>query len=825
MPVADARLRGKASRQPARDRQGGKALPRFFFINVVWGPDYVDLLTEFSIPTLLAPGNIPGLPNREQCEFIIVAPERDGERIRASAIYAKLAETIKVVFVPLELSTEHKYDQMSRGHGLAVDYVARRGFCIFLAPDAVVSDGMMKRLFDLALQGRRVVAGFGPRVDQDATICILRNLAQYRPGEPLPLDPRRLVELTMDNLHRDLRHHFVDSPCFPEQPYACVWPGPQGDGMLVRSLNLHPYLFDAQLIPEGVGFDPHTMTVDWSVLPRFLADWNDLYVEKDSDNFCVVGMTPAGILAKPQKDNRLDAEKLSFWLLRLRYEVINRNSFLYPIVFHGRPMNDEWTELIQRTGEFALQVVDPARTLRDFTLLGRAYCQVSENGIAAATRGPQPDVTAMNLEAKPSNRMSAANVGPSAQPIPFFYAFSVWGERYIDYLCRFGIPSLLSPRNLPALSNNDVSTFIIVTTAEDEVRIRARDAYRLLTRFINVEFHHLPVDSDQLPTMSDTHEKYNLLTLGHSIAADRATGQGCAIFLGPDAVYSDGMLSRLLQLAQAGKKVVVGMGPRVNEETIVPELTDRGLLREGEPLVVPPRQAVGLLLRHLHEDARLLRWSSPLFPRTPYMCVWDVSGGDGIVIRSFSLHPYLVDYRNISGWRPRPKDTSAVDASFIVNCVVPWEKIYQVTDTDDFLVLSLTSMHKRDYPREVNSDPFGTLVASSQRHDITMLHRAYFMHAIKMHAGDLDDRWTQLEQETLKIAYDVLGGPAGTAGLRDLSEAYALVRQAQASAEQKARELAAGKINEVLAGDLEGVSGRLAAKVVLRKVLKRVWRR
>src|SRR5262245_6636704 len=117
--------------------------PRFFCVNVVWGKLYVNFFTEYSIPSLLAPGNIPGIPNREISEFIIVTTDEDAARIRQSDIFERLSSTIKVVFIPIQIATDqHKYYEMSRGHSLAVSYIQRRGYAIFLAPDAIASDGM-----------------------------------------------------------------------------------------------------------------------------------------------------------------------------------------------------------------------------------------------------------------------------------------------------------------------------------------------------------------------------------------------------------------------------------------------------------------------------------------------------------------------------------------------------------------------------------------------------------------------------------------------------------------------------------------------------------
>jgi hypothetical protein len=845
------RSRGRAAHRRA-DKPSNE-LPPFYYINVVWGSHYVDLFTNFSIPTLLAPGNIPGTANRDVSEFLIVTTEKDANQIKSSPIFGQLSKTIKVVFLHLETTDEGKYNQMNYGHSLALNYVARRGFCIFLAPDAIIANGTVQKLVHLVTQGRRVVMGFGPRVEQDTMIRDLRNSPEYQENM-LAYEPRRLVELSLPNLHQDLRNHFFDSIFFPEQPYACIWPAPNRDGMLVRSLNLHPYLFDSCLIPATERFDWRTMTIDWNVVPRYVNDWNELYIEKDSDNICILGMTAAGTRAKPNVQNRVDAEALGLWLLRHRYELINRISFLYPIVFHSEPLNRQWNDLIRRTGEFALQVVDPARGLRGLTLLGHALAKdIKDRGTMRDTPGTR--TTQMNREtrgwtAEPT--VHAVRV-VSEKPIPFFYGFTVWGERYADYLCRFALPSFLSPRNIPALPNNNVSKFVIATTPQDENRIRSHPIFDVLGRIVSVEFVYLPIPAEGLPTVDNHPGKYNLLSVGHSMAADQATGRGCALFLGPDAIYSDGFLSRLYEMIESGKEVVVGMGPRVNEETIVPELTELGLLKNGEPLVAPPRRAVELMLRHLHQDARLLRWSSPLFPYPPYMCIWDIGGGDGILLRSFSLHPYIVDYR--SGSRPRPQDTSAVDASFIINCMIPWNKIHQVTDSDEFIVLSMTSMHHKDYLGTVNSSPQTALAASSQRPDITVLHRNYFMNAIKMHVGELNDRWTQLEQETLKIAYDILNQPAapvvnqpallvvnhpGTplvdqpaTPLVDEPATPLVDEPATPVADQPPtpvvdepatpiRKITAAEVNEAIAAKTSGVSGRLAAQLVIHRLLRQL---
>jgi hypothetical protein len=504
-------------------------------------------------------------------------------------------------------------------------------------------------------------------------------------------------------------------------------------------------------------------------------------------------------------------------------------------------LNEDWDALIAKSGDFARDIVSPAVTLRDMALLGRGHSTMGQD--RTLHDRIQDDTQDSSVDPSMSAESNSGTVSVRQTPVPFFYAIPVWGERYVNYLCRYALASMLAPNNLPSLTNNDISTIIIITTPEDEKRIRATDVYGALAEILDFEFVHFSLDG-ALPTPEQHEAKYNLAAVGHSMAADRAVNKGCAIFLAPDAIYSDGMFSRLHMWAQAGKQVVVGMGPRVNEETIVPELADLGLLEDGAPLALRSRKAVELFMRHMHEDARALRWSSPFFAQGPNMCMWDISGGEGVLLRCFTLHPYLVDYRTITGHRPRPKETSAADPSFVIDCLIPWYKVHQVIDSDELMVLSLTQMEKRDYAPVINSNPMQSIASSSRRPDISILHRAYFMNAIKMHAGDLDDRWSQLERDTLKIAYDALWHSpdlleSATEEIRDLkskleqqsatvrvNEILTQIKNLNAllsSKENELEQLATVRVNDILArGDPKHISAKMALRVLLRKIRSRL---
>jgi hypothetical protein len=398
--------------------------PRFYYIIAVWGAEYVRLLTAFTLPTLLSAGNLPNLPNRGASQFLIVTTSEDRKRITDSPIFPLLAATMEVVFLPLDEGVEgDKYNMMNRAHQRAIKYVDGRGFCVFLGPDAVISDGMLRRLYDLARAGRRVVVGCGLRVNQDTLLPELAALPTYSASAPLPLPPRQLVAMTMRHLHGDILQHDVVSESFPEQPSLCLWKGPRGDGILVRSLNLHPYLFDCRLIPPGA--DLECGPIDWALVPRFVSDLNSFYVETDSDNFCIFGLTPSIVREYPAIRRGADAEALSVWLLKANYRFMNRASFAYAIKYHTKPLDDAWAKLEQTTREFALDVIDPGRAMREWTLLGYS---LGGNGNATLS-----DEVYRDLFAKQFNKMLAGDVtGVSGKA-----ALHVLGRKVLERLRGF----------------------------------------------------------------------------------------------------------------------------------------------------------------------------------------------------------------------------------------------------------------------------------------------------------------------------------------------------------------------------------------------------
>src|SRR3990172_2330775 len=58
----------------------------------VWGERYVAQFLEVSLPSLLAPGNVPALADALPCQFVLMTSRADAEAIREHPVWRRLGD-------------------------------------------------------------------------------------------------------------------------------------------------------------------------------------------------------------------------------------------------------------------------------------------------------------------------------------------------------------------------------------------------------------------------------------------------------------------------------------------------------------------------------------------------------------------------------------------------------------------------------------------------------------------------------------------------------------------------------------------------------------
>ena len=336
--------------------------------------------------------------------------------------------------------------------------------------------------------------------------------------------------------------------------------------------------------------------------------------------------------------------------------------------------------------------------------------------------------------------------------MPFYYVMVVWGEDYVGMLLDVALPSFLSPRNLPALSNLAESRFLILTTAEDRARIEQSPIFAQLRAVIEPQFVESEWIHDPIP--------YHLKAArGHRVAAHIAgPSNGYCVYLCPDCIVSDGSFSHLERIARTGKQAVLMPGLRLVKESVLAELADAGKLQPGAPINFSARELAAFGMRHLHDEVRRYNWDHTHFATYPHMCTWTVPGETGLLIRAFGMHPMLVAVGGTQNFDSLERST--IDGDFIGNNITDWEQIHVETDSDNLLIFSLTNRDERYSPLKSNTANVEQVRAMAYSASVNPLHRYFFTKGVKLHAGPLNDTWTSVDRASASMVYPILSfGP------------------------------------------------------------------
>jgi hypothetical protein len=335
----------------------------------------------------------------------------------------------------------------------------------------------------------------------------------------------------------------------------------------------------------------------------------------------------------------------------------------------------------------------------------------------------------------------------------------VWGEAYTETMLKATIPMLLSPGNVPALSNLSSSDITFYTRPEDEKKIRDAPVVKHLQDLLALRFAYIDPSREK--------SKYNAMAEAQWTAALRARAEGAhCLMLGPDFLLADGSLATVNHFAAAGKRAVMSYGPRLKQEVTLQVLEN--IKRDDLSIAISSRQLVQLALDHMHPETSSAFVDSDRFPRAPSFCMWSMK--QGILLRGFHLHPIMIDFSDPSSIRNLDNlRTVTTDGHFIGQTISRWSDIHVETDSDNFFMCSLHPANSR-LPAISRLPTQETIRGMAYHPWMNPLHRSFFMQAIRMHAGNLDESWDAIEEESARWAYDALTIGRNTAGARVISE-------------------------------------------------------
>ncbi|MDG2286362.1 MAG: hypothetical protein P8N43_12675 [Alphaproteobacteria bacterium] len=143
----------------------------------------------------------------------------------------------------------------------------------------------------------------------------------------------------------------------------------------------------------------------------------------------------------------------------------------------------------------------------------------------------------------------------------------VFGETYIDKFFDIALPSLLTPRNVPALVEKGVEVSLVLFTTESSVPLIAERVKSSIPG--KEQFAHIDVSFLQDKPLSDYEDldywrSDTLRDLMMKVVAHCARADQPFIFTAADVMYSDGIIENSYQLHRTTGKVVATFNGRVD---------------------------------------------------------------------------------------------------------------------------------------------------------------------------------------------------------------------------------------------------------------------
>ncbi len=347
---------------------------------------------------------------------------------------------------------------------------------------------------------------------------------------------------------------------------------------------------------------------------------------------------------------------------------------------------------------------------------------------------------------------------------PFCFIVVVWGEQYCRRLADFCLSSLLAPNNLPCLDAAAGHRLLIATTRADWQRLEHAPAIERLRRYVTPTLIEIELPSAPGYGGVLQHQTRCLKQLFDAAYAYR--GYGCLLL--PDVIFSDGLVTSMQRSVRNGDHLLLLTAMRQTEEDVLAELSARGLMSKerepvlsAEPLTIPPRTMADLAVRHLHPESMVYAEGQRRQQARPPFRFWRLGNGRGLVLRTFSGLPILMDFAAVPADHTACLEQSNYESAYLASNFPDSSSIRVITDSDECCILSLTPAavdRTRDWwvfrrvgarlvPRlALLADLRNSMVAYVRTHH-DEVRRALFQRSVRWHADNVDDAWLREEAE------------------------------------------------------------------------------
>lgn len=319
------------------------------FVVAVWGRSYTDVFLDVVLPSQLTANNLPALVHKPSYVYKIYTTAEDARTIEASLAFIRLAGIMPVEIHVIHPDQSHHVRTASVRHTMgslhkrAIQEGARDdAFLVFLAPDAIMSDGSFAAIERRMLGGAEMILLSGIRVTKETALPAIRERYR-RPDGTIHMEAADLVDCAFEFPHPYTRSLVWGTERFNVRwPSQMFWFAPPF-GILGHCWHLHPILVKARNET-----DQFLGTIDGDYIEQAGNRLQHIHVIEDSDEACLIEIS-----REDHEKALLDtcapfSLKEFLWWAQRATNPFHRSFISRPILFKGRAFREEGISAIRQ---------------------------------------------------------------------------------------------------------------------------------------------------------------------------------------------------------------------------------------------------------------------------------------------------------------------------------------------------------------------------------------------------------------------------------------------------------------------------------------------
>ncbi len=310
----------------------------------VWGERFINDFLQLSLPSLLAPGNMPALAAHFKTQFVFLTAASDVRVFETDKNFQKLTSICDVAFVPMQdliVSNNHSttltlaYDRAIRQTGAQM----LNTYFILLNSDYIMADGSFEGLTRYIEKGYNAIcAGNFQTIDEEIKPYLLSKIDPAT--GVMQISPRELVKQSMKHLHPVTIASLFDQQATHNYRANRFFARLNSQTMAGKFFLLHVLCIKPETMDYRVG-----ASFDYSFVPEMCPSGN-IGVINDSDDYLVIEAQPRNHELKLVDWGGYEQSKLIHALSEWTTKQ-HRDNVKHTIFYHANALSEQDKRILQ----------------------------------------------------------------------------------------------------------------------------------------------------------------------------------------------------------------------------------------------------------------------------------------------------------------------------------------------------------------------------------------------------------------------------------------------------------------------------------------------